>query len=54
MNDVYTEHTSTAHYLLHKDMEDFDLAHRSLQCGRRNDALKGWLEWKEKGDEGFA
>jgi len=47
-------HSKTAHYLLHKDQADWDLGHRSLQCGRRNDALKGWLEWKEKGDEGFA
>ena len=47
-------HSQTAHYLLHKDREDLDLGHRSLQCSRRNDALKAWLEWKEKGDEGFA
>ena len=47
-------HSQTAHYLLHKDTEDVDLGHRSLQCGRRNDALKAWLEWREKGDEGFA
>jgi len=47
-------HSQTAHYLLHQDREDIDLGHRSLQCGRRNDALKGWLCWKEKGDEGFA
>ena len=47
-------HSQTAHYLLHKDTADLDLGHRSLQCGRRNDALKLWLEWKEKGDDGFA
>jgi len=47
-------HSQTAHYLLHKDTEDWDLGHRSLQCGRRNDALKFWCEWKNLGDEGFA
>lgn len=47
-------HSQTAHYLLHADREDLDLGHRSLQCGRRNDALKLWLLWKEQGEEGFA
>lgn len=47
-------HTQEAHYLLHKDAGDIDLGHRSLQCGRRNDALKLWLAWKERGDEGWA
>lgn len=46
-------HGQSAHYLLHKDMEDLDMGHRSLQCGRRNDALKLWLAWREKGDEGW-
>jgi len=40
--------------LLHKDAGDVDLGHRSLQCGRRNDALKLWLAWKERGDEGWS
>ena len=26
----------------------------SLQCGRRNDALKLWLAWREIGDSGWA
>ena len=26
----------------------------SLQCGRRNDALKLFLSWREKGDAGWA
>lgn len=38
---------------MHKDTEDIDLGHRSLACGRRNDALKLWLAWREKGDEGW-
>lgn len=47
-------HTKDAHYLLHSDTEDLDLGHMSLQCGRRIDALKLWLAWKEKGDAGWA
>ena len=31
-----------------------DLGKRSLQCGRRVDALKLWLMWKHEGDRGFA
>jgi len=46
-------HGQSAHYLLHKDMEDLDMGHRSLQCGRRNDALKLWLAWRDKGDDGW-
>lgn len=30
-----------------------DPGHRSLQCGRRNDALKLWAAWQRHGDEGF-
>ncbi|MBI1183740.1 glutamate decarboxylase [bacterium] len=43
-----------ADYLFH-DHEDasFDLGKKSLQCGRRNDALKVWLAWKAIGDEQY-
>ena len=41
-------------YLFHGDEECFDLGQRSLQCGRRVDALKLWLMWKHYGDAGFA
>ena len=43
----------TASYLFQGDSEAIDLGNRSLQCGRRNDALKLWLAWKVHGDEGF-
>ncbi len=46
-------HGSVAHYLLHPEAAAIDLGHISLQCGRRNDALKLWLAWKEKGDAGW-
>ena len=47
-------HTSYVPYLLHSKAADSDLGRISLQCGRRNDALKLWLAWREIGDEGWA
>ena len=47
-------HGDVAHYLFHGDSEDIDLGRISLQCGRRNDALKLFLAWREKGDAGWA
>ena len=47
-------HGDEAHYLFHPDSSDVDLGRISLQCGRRNDALKLWFAWKTIGDEGWA
>lgn len=47
-------HGDVAHYLFHGESEDVDLGRMSLQCGRRNDALKLFLSWREKGDAGWA
>ena len=47
-------HGNVAHYLFLGDAEDVDLGRISLQCGRRNDALKLFLAWREKGDAGWA
>ena len=47
-------HGNVAHYLFHGESEDVDLGRISLQCGRRNDALKLFLAWREKGDAGWA
>ena len=47
-------HGNVAHYLFHGDSEDVDIGRISLQCGRRNDALKLFLAWREKGDAGWA
>ena len=44
----------TAHYLYHDTGAEIDLGRFSLQCGRRNDALKLWLAWREIGDAGWA
>ncbi len=33
---------------------DYNPAQRSMQCARRNDALKLWAAWKHHGDAGYA
>ncbi len=43
-----------ASYLFQTDDEDLNPGVRSMQCGRRNDALKLWAAWKMLGDEGWA
>lgn len=47
-------HGNVAHYLFHESSKEQDLGRYSLQCGRRNDALKLWLAWRECGDAGWA
>ena len=47
-------HGNVAHYLFLGDAEDADLGRTSLQCARRNDALKLFLTWRERGDAGWA
>lgn len=42
-------------YLFHQDANaQYNLGERSIQCGRRADALKVWLSWKAIGNQGFA
>jgi glutamate/tyrosine decarboxylase-like PLP-dependent enzyme len=48
------DHSSGAHYLFHDEAADDDLGRYSLQCARRNDALKLWIEWRVRGDAGWA
>ncbi len=43
----------SAGYLFQSSAEH-DLGRRSIQCGRRNDALKLWCAWQRHGDEGYA
>lgn len=43
-----------ADYLFQSDPEKFDHGTMSIQCGRRNDALKIWAAWKRHGDAGYA
>lgn len=42
-----------ADYLYQTDGDDFNLGKTSLQCGRRNDALKFWTLWKSVGTNGL-
>lgn len=45
--------SNEADYLYQTDGDDFNLGKTSLQCGRRNDALKLWTLWKSVGTEGL-
>ncbi|MCK5378427.1 MAG: cysteine synthase, partial [Acidobacteria bacterium] len=42
-----------AGYLFQADGDDLNPGTRSIQCGRRNDALKVWAAWLYHGDEGY-
>lgn len=43
----------TADYLFQGDDDAYNPGTRSIQCGRRNDALKVWAAWKHHGDDGY-
>ncbi len=43
----------TATYLFQQDEDMLNPGTRSLQCGRRNDALKLWAAWQHLGDDGY-
>ncbi len=43
-----------AEYLFQQDDDDLNPGTRSMQCGRRNDAIKLWAAWQRNGDEGYA
>lgn len=44
----------TTDYIFHENEEqNCDLGESSIQCGRKNDALKVWLTWKYFGDKGY-
>ena len=45
--------SNEADYLYQTDGDDFNLGKTSLQCGRRNDALKLWTLWKSVGTNGL-
>ncbi|TAE00964.1 MAG: aminotransferase class V-fold PLP-dependent enzyme [Bacteroidetes bacterium] len=42
-----------ASYLFQADEDDYNPGLRSIQCGRRNDALKVWSAWKFYGHKGY-
>lgn len=45
--------TISADYLFHTDDHEYDLGRKSIQCGRRVDALKLWFAWQAQGTAGF-
>ncbi|MFT4522008.1 MAG: sulfinoalanine decarboxylase [Bacteroidia bacterium] len=52
--DLSKSFSNDAEYLYQTDADDFDLGKTSIQCGRRNDALKLWTLWKAVGNKGLS
>lgn len=50
---LYQSFSNDAEYLYQTDDDEFNLGKTSLQCGRRNDALKLWTLWKSVGTIGL-
>lgn len=50
---LYDSFSNDASYLYQTDHDEFNLGKMSLQCGRRNDALKFWTLWKSVGTSGL-
>jgi glutamate/tyrosine decarboxylase-like PLP-dependent enzyme len=50
---LYDSFSNDADYLYQTDRDDYNLGKTSLQCGRRNDALKFWTLWKSIGRTGL-
>lgn len=43
----------SADYLFQSEADELNPGKRTLQCGRRNDALKLWAAWQLHGDDGY-
>lgn len=50
---LYQSFSTDAEYLYQTADDEFNLGKTSLQCGRRNDALKLWTLWKSVGTKGL-
>jgi len=50
---LYDSLSMEASYLYQTHEDDYNLGKTSLQCGRRNDALKFWTLWKAIGSNGL-
>ncbi len=50
---LYQSFANDAEYLYQTDKDEFNPGKTSLQCGRRNDALKFWTLWKSVGTRGL-
>ncbi|MBC8404596.1 MAG: cysteine synthase [Planctomycetes bacterium] len=51
---LFDSFKEVADYLFQADSDHLNPGNRSIQCGRRNDALKLWTAWQRLGDEGWA
>ena len=51
---LYNSFSNEASYLYQTGDDEYNLGKTSLQCGRRNDALKLWTLWKFVGTIGLA
>jgi len=51
---LHESFSNDASYLYQTDGDDFNPGKTSIQCGRRNDALKLWVLWKSVGTNGLA
>ena len=52
-DQLHHSFSNEADYLYQTDGDDYNLGKTSLQCGRRNDALKLWTLWKSVGTKGL-
>ncbi|WP_179005064.1 pyridoxal phosphate-dependent decarboxylase family protein [Winogradskyella forsetii] len=52
-DQLHHSFSNEADYLYQTDGDDYNLGKTSLQCGRRNDALKIWTLWKSVGTKGL-
>ena len=52
-SNLHSSFSNDASYLYQTDHDEFNLGKTSLQCGRRNDALKFWALWKSVGTDGL-
>ncbi len=50
---LHSSFSNDASYLYQTDHDEFNLGKMSIQCGRRNDALKLWVLWKSVGTSGL-
>ncbi|PCI64788.1 MAG: cysteine synthase [Kordiimonadales bacterium] len=50
---LHNSFSNDASYLYQTDHDEFNLGKTSIQCGRRNDALKLWVLWKSVGTNGL-
>ena len=50
---MYRSFSNEASYLYQTETDEFNPGKTSLQCGRRNDALKFWALWKSVGTKGL-